>query len=142
MYHKKNKILVVGGAGYIGSHVVKALRDAGKNPVVLDNLSIGLRQNLLPGIPFILADILEHEKLPDIMEGIESIIHLAAKKASGESMINPGKYAENNLSGTINLLNSASHAKIKNFVFSSSAAVYGEPKYLPCLLYTSDAADE
>ena len=131
MYSEKQKILVVGGAGYIGSHVVKALRDAGESPVVFDNMSSGLRENLLPGIPFVLGDILEPEQLKSAMVGVDSIIHLAALKAAGESMIEPEKYAENNLCGTINLLNAATTANVKNFVFSSSAAVYGEPQYLP-----------
>ncbi len=125
------KILVTGGAGYVGSHVVKALRDAGESPVVFDNLSTGLRENLLPGIPFILGDTLSIEHLKQTMTGVDSIIHMAAHKAAGESMTDPGKYAINNLTGTINLLNAAAEAKIKYFVFSSSAAVYGEPKYLP-----------
>jgi len=127
----KQKILVVGGAGYIGSHVVKVLRDAGKSPVVFDNLSSGLRENLLPGIPFIFGDLLFPEQLMSAMDGVDSIIHMAALKAAGESMTEPEKYAENNISGTINLLNAATAAKVKNFVFSSSAAVYGEPQYLP-----------
>ena len=125
------KILVTGGAGYVGSHVVKALRDAGKSPVVFDNLSTGLRENLLPDISFILGDTLSAEQLKEAMSGVDSIIHMAAHKAAGESMTDPGKYAMNNLTGTINLLNAAAEAKIKYFVFSSSAAVYGEPEYLP-----------
>ena len=102
MNSEKQKILVVGGAGYIGSHVVKALRDAGESPVVFDNMSSGLRENLLPGIPFVLGDILEPEQLKSTMVGMDSIIHLAALKAAGESMIELEKYAENNLSGTVN----------------------------------------
>jgi len=130
--NSENKIvLVVGGAGYIGSHVVKALRDDGKLPVVFDNMSSGLRENLLPGIPFINGDTLFPEQLASAMKGVDSIIHMAALKAAGESMTEPEKYAENNISGTINLLNAAMAAKVKYFVFSSSAAVYGEPQYLP-----------
>jgi len=131
MSSETQKILVVGGAGYIGSHVVKTLRDAGKFPVVFDNMSCGLRENLLPGIPFILGDTLKPEQLKAAMKGVDSIIHMAALKAAGESMTEPEKYAENNISGTINLLNAATAAKVKYFVFSSSAAVYGEPQYLP-----------
>ena len=131
MSTEKQKILVVGGAGYIGSHVVKVLRDAGKSPIVFDNLSTGLRENLLSGIHFIFGDLLIPEQLKSAMEGVDSVIHLAALKAAGESMIEPEKYAENNLCGTINLLNAATAANVKNFVFSSSAAVYGEPQYLP-----------
>ncbi len=91
MNSEKQKILVVGGAGYIGSHVVKALRDAGEFPVVFDNMSSGLQENLLPGIPFILGDILEPEQLKSAMVGVDSIIHLAALKAAGESMVEPEK---------------------------------------------------
>ena len=131
MDSEKKIVLVVGGAGYIGSHVVKALRNAGKSPVVFDNLSSGLRENLLPRIPFILGDTLKPEQLEPAMKGVGSIIHMAALKAAGESMVKPEKYAENNISGTINLLNAATAAKVKYFVFSSSAAVYGEPQYLP-----------
>ena len=131
MSSEEQKVLVVGGAGYIGSHVVKALRDAGKSPVVFDNLSSGLRGNLLPEIPLILGDTLFPEQLKPAMSGVDSIIHMAALKAAGESMTEPEKYAKNNISGTINLLNAATAAKVKYFVFSSSAAVYGEPQYLP-----------
>ena len=128
---KNKNILVVGGAGYIGCHVVKALRDEGRSPVVFDNLSSGLKQNLLPEIPFIFGDILFPEQLKKAMKNVDSIVHLAAFKSSEESMNQPEIYAENNISGTINLLNAAVEAKIKNFVFSSSASVYGEPQYLP-----------
>ena len=131
MSSEEQKVLVVGGAGYIGSHVVKALRDAGKSPVVFDNLSSGLRENLLPEIPLILGDTLYPEQLKPAMSGVDSIIHMAALKAAGESMTEPEKYAKNNISGTVNLLNAATAAKVKYFVFSSSAAVYGEPQYLP-----------
>lgn len=131
MSSEKRKVLVVGGAGYIGSHVVKALRDTGKSPVVFDNLSSGLRENLLSEIPFIFGDTLFPEQLKSAMNGVDSIIHMAALKATGESMTEPEKYAKNNISGTVNLLNAATAAKVKFFVFSSSAAVYGEPQYLP-----------
>ena len=94
-------------------------------------MSSGLQENLLPGIPFIKGDTQFPEQLASAMKGVDSIIHMAALKAAGESMTEPEKYAENNISGTINLLNAATAAKVKFFVFSSSAAVYGEPQYLP-----------
>ena len=124
-------ILVVGGAGYIGSHVVKALRNAGRQPVVFDNLSTGLRENLFPEIPFIHGDLLIPEQVRDAMRGIRSVIHLAALKAAGDSMLEPERYALHNLNGTVNLLHAAGTAGVRHFVFSSSAAVYGEPQYLP-----------
>ena len=124
-------ILVVGGAGYIGSHVVKALRDAGRQPVVFDNLSTGLRENLFPEIPFIHGDLLIPEQICTAMRGIRSVIHLAALKAAGDSMLEPERYALHNLNGTVNLLHAAGTAGVRHFVFSSSAAVYGEPQYLP-----------
>ena len=124
-------ILVVGGAGYIGSHVVKALRDAGRQPVVFDNLSTGLRGNLFPEIPFIHGDLLIPEQVRAAMRGIRSVIHLAALKAAGGSMLEPERYALHNLNGTVNLLHAAGTAGVRHFVFSSSAAVYGEPQYLP-----------
>ena len=124
-------ILVVGGAGYIGSHVVKALRDAGRQPVVFDNLSTGLRENLFPEIPFIHGDLLIPEQVRAAIRGIRSVIHLAALKAAGDSMLEPERYAHHNLNGTVNLLHAAGTAGVRHFVFSSSAAVYGEPQYLP-----------
>ena len=124
-------ILVVGGAGYIGSHVVKALRDAGRQPVVFDNLSTGLRENLFPEIPFIHGDLLIPEQVRVAMRGIRSVVHLAALKAAGDSMLEPERYALHNLNGTVNLLHAAGTAGVRHFVFSSSAAVYGEPQYLP-----------
>ena len=124
-------ILVVGGAGYIGSHVVKALRGAGRQPVVFDNLSTGLRENLFPEIPFIHGDLLIPEQVRTAMRGIRSVIHLAALKAAGDSMLEPERYAHHNLNGTVNLLHAAGTAGVRHFVFSSSAAVYGEPQYLP-----------
>ncbi len=124
-------ILVVGGAGYIGSHVVKALRDAGRQPVVFDNLSTGLRENLLPEIPFIHGDLLIPEQVRAAMRGIRSVVHLAALKAAGDSMLEPERYALHNLNGTVNLLHAAVTEGVRHFVFSSSAAVYGEPQYLP-----------
>ena len=124
-------ILVVGGAGYIGSHVVKALRNAGRQPIVFDNLSTGLRENLFPEIPFIHGDLLIPEQVRDAMRGIRSVVHLAALKAAGDSMLEPESYALHNLNGTVNLLHAAGTAGVSHFVFSSSAAVYGEPQYLP-----------
>lgn len=126
------KILVAGGAGYIGSHVQKQLLDEGFKVIVFDDLSSGDAVNILPGAEFVLANILDKDKLNNVLKnGIDAVIHLAAKKAVGESMINPSLYAENNLIGSINILNAMVENHVKYIVFSSSAAVYGMPRYCP-----------
>ncbi len=126
------KILVIGGAGYIGSHVCREFLDAGHEIVVFDNLSSGRKENLFEEERFIQGDILNTGELHSCAKkGFDALIHLAAFKAAGESMVNPGKYAVNNISGTINILNAAVSAGIPRIVFSSSAAVYGEPVYVP-----------
>jgi UDP-glucose 4-epimerase len=126
------KILVIGGAGYIGSHVARLFTDRGHCVDVADNLSSGTRQNLFPECGFFEGDILDYPWLLSIVNGgYDAIVHLAAAKAAGESMLVPEKYSTQNIVGTINILNAAVAAGIKYLVFSSSAAVYGEPKYLP-----------
>ena len=126
------KILVIGGAGYIGSHVTREFLDLGHSVTVFDNLSSGRKENLFKDANFIKGDILNIKDLKKGMsKGFDALVHLAAFKAAGESMINPEKYSVNNITGTINILNQAAESGIKNFVFSSSAATYGEPKYVP-----------
>jgi UDP-glucose 4-epimerase len=126
------KILVVGGAGYIGSHVARAFLDKKYDVTVFDNLSSGCRENLFKEAVFIDGDILDEHALSGAMtRGFDGFVHLAAFKAAGESMITPEKFAVNNISGTITLLNAAAAHKIPYCVFSSSAGVYGEPRYLP-----------
>jgi UDP-glucose 4-epimerase len=133
-------VLIIGGAGYIGSHVARELLDQGHSVTVYDNLSSGLRENLFPGAAFIHGDIHDYTGLARAMRGnskvegrggFQALVHLAASKAAGESMIKPEKYSLNNINGTINILNAAAETGIGNIVFSSSAAVYGEPEYLP-----------
>jgi UDP-glucose 4-epimerase len=134
-------ILVIGGAGYIGSHVVREFLDQGRRVTVYDNLSSGLRENLFPEAAFIHGDIHDYPALagamrggpnsPDGTGGFDALVHLAASKAAGESMLKPEKYSRNNIAGTINIINAAVEAGIGNIIFSSSAAVYGEPEYLP-----------
>ena len=112
------KILVVGGAGYIGSHVNRALLDRGFKTTVFDNLSTGSKVNLMSESEFIHGDLLDYEEITKALsEDFDAIIHLAAFKAAGESMLAPEKYARNNLIGTINLLNAASAAGIKKIIF-------------------------
>ncbi len=121
------KVLVVGGAGYIGSHVAKALMQSGHSVTVFDNLSSGQKINLFPQNAFIEGDILDYQALRQAMTGHDAVVHLAAKKAVGESMENPMLYSVNNISGSINILNAMVEIGAKYLVFSSSAAVYGMP---------------
>lgn len=126
------KILAIGGAGYIGSHVVRALQDKGHFVAVYDNLSSGSKENLSPNTPLIVGDILNYPQLIETLkESYDALIHFAALKAANESMVKPEKYSVNNITGTINILNAMSESGTKYLVFSSTAAVYGEPKYLP-----------
>lgn len=125
-------ILVIGGAGYIGSHVVKALLANKMKVTIFDNMSTGQKINLFSKAGFIKGDILNYNEILDAMkQDVDAVILLAGKKAVGESMENPEKYALNNISGTINVLNAMSECAVKKLVFSSSAAVYGSPEYLP-----------
>ena len=122
------KVLVVGGAGYIGSHVVKALMLKGHEVTVYDNLSTGQEINLFKQNRFVRGDILDYPALVDAMRGQDAVVHLAAKKAVGESMENPMLYSVNNISGSLNILNAMVECGAKYIVFSSSAAVYGMPE--------------
>ncbi|MDR0402811.1 MAG: UDP-glucose 4-epimerase GalE [Treponema sp.] len=127
-------ILVIGGAGYIGSHVTRELLDRGHKVTVFDNLSSGLRENLFPEAVFVHGDTLRYEQLVAAMRsggGMDGAVYLAAFKAVGESMLKPEKYSVNNIIAAINLLNAACETGLRYIIFSSSAAVYGEPAYLP-----------
>lgn len=127
------RIAAFGGAGYIGSHTVRELLDNGHQVAVFDNLSSGLRQNLQPEASFTHGDILQYAQVLAFLEEFkpEGVVHLAAFKAAGESMTHPEKYSTNNISGSLNLLNACAATGVKYFVFSSTAATYGAPKYLP-----------
>lgn len=124
--------LVTGGAGYIGSHVVHHLIEEGHKVTVLDNLSLGRRENLPPEAQLIVGDILNDADLQKAFaQPVDVVFHFAAWKAAGESMTNPQKYGHNNICGSLSLLNACVKFGVTNFVFSSSAAVYGDPAYLP-----------
>ena len=125
------KVLVTGGAGYIGSHVVLALCEEGNNVVVLDDLSTGNREAVDKRALFIQGSTLNDDDLSKGLNDVDAVIHLAAFKAAGESMIHPEKYSHNNITGTITLLNAMVKQGVNKFIFSSTAAVYGYPKYLP-----------
>lgn len=126
-------VMVFGGAGYIGSHVVKALLKAGHAVTVFDNFSSGREENLFCDAVFIKGDILNQFEIADAFQTAEfdAAVHLAAFKAAGESMVKPEKYSVNNITGTINILNAMCDADVDKLVFSSSAAVFGEPERLP-----------
>jgi len=126
-------VLVVGGAGYIGSHVALEFLDRGHQVTVFDNLSSGTKDNLFENAKFVLGDICNPDDLNRLFasEKFDGVIHLAAMKAVGLSMTKPQIYSTNNISGTLNLLNAMCEAKVSNFVFSSSASIFGEPQYLP-----------
>ena len=125
-------VLVTGGAGYVGSHVCKALKRAGHVPITYDNLTTGY-ESLVQYGPFVKGDIADYNNvLQSITEyKIEAIIHLAALSIVGESTRDPGSYYKNNVSGSLTLIEAAVAGKVKAFVFSSSAAVYGLPLSIP-----------
>lgn len=135
------KILVTGGTGYIGSHTVVELIEAGNEPIIVDNLS-NSNINVLDGIkgitgkqvPFYQVDVTDLDALKKVFnenKGINGIIHFAASKAVGESVKEPLKYYENNLVGLMNILKCMKEFKVGSLVFSSSCTVYGQPDILP-----------
>ena len=120
-----SKVLVTGGAGYIGAHVAAELLKAGYSVRIYDDFSNGLHKRVDGSFRDIVeGDILDREKLIQAMHGVDAVIHLAAKKAVEESVKNPLKYYENNVGGTLNLLAAMTLKGVKKIVFSSSAAVY------------------
>ncbi|MGK0289649.1 MAG: UDP-glucose 4-epimerase, partial [bacterium] len=127
-----NQILVIGGAGYIGSHVVLEFLSKGYQVTVLDNLSSGREENLFPNVEFIHGDIQDRNLLTKVFQTYyDGVVHLAALKAAGESMFIPETYSHQNITGTLNILEAMVQSKTRNFIFSSTAAVYGPPQYLP-----------
>jgi UDP-glucose 4-epimerase len=129
---KNKKILVVGGAGYIGSHMVKDLLDKNYDVITLDDLSTGHRE-LLPGGEFIEGRLGDRVLLDNLFSThkISAVMHFAAFSLVGESMEKPLKYYRNNISATAELLDSMIRYSVKRFIFSSTAAVYGEPVDIP-----------
>ena len=127
------RILVTGGAGYIGSVVSEELLRDGHDVVVYDNLYKGHLGAVVEGVPFIQADLLEGNILRNALKNyqIEAVIHLAADSLVGESVHNPSKYFHNNFVASLELLDAMKECEIKKIVFSSTAAVYGEPQKQP-----------
>lgn len=131
-------ILVLGGAGYIGSHTVYELIDAGRDVVIVDNLQTGFKEAVHPKARFYQVDIRDRKALDEVLEkeSIDGVIHFAASSQVGESMTDPLKYYDNNLHGTMVLLQSMVAHNVNKIVFSSTAATYGEPERVP--IFESD----
>ena len=126
-------VLVIGGAGYIGSHCVRQLANAGHHPVVLDNLSYGHRQAVAGNVTFYFGDLGDRKLVADILrkESIELVMHFAAFAYVGESVTEPLKYYENNSAKPVQLLLAMKDAGVRKFVFSSTCATFGIPKEMP-----------
>ena len=124
------KVLVTGGAGYIGSHTVRQLRHLGFDVMIFDNFSTGHR-GFTAGCPTVEGDIRSYEMIRSSLDGVDSVIHFAAHAYVGESVTNPRIYYDNNMSGGLVLMNAAIDAGVRNFIFSSSCATYGIPDQMP-----------
>jgi UDP-glucose 4-epimerase len=128
----ESAVLVTGGAGYIGSHTVRALRNAGRDVVVLDTLELG-RADAVVDAPLVVGDITDHDLVVRTCEeyGVTSVVHFAAYKSVGESMVDPAKYWRNNVAGSVELIEACLEAGVRDIVFSSSCSVYGTPDAVP-----------
>jgi UDP-glucose-4-epimerase GalE len=131
-------VLVTGGAGYIGSHTVRALREAGRDVVVLDSLELGRREAVIDS-PLVVGNITDQDLVSATCNehGVTQVVHFAAYKSVGESMGKPDKYWRNNVAGTVELVEAMLAADVHDIVFSSSCSVYGNPAVVPV---TEDAA--
>lgn len=127
------RILVTGGAGYIGSHFVRMLSKGNHEVVVIDNLSRGHKESVPSGVSFEFVDILDAEKISDVIKKYspDAIVHFAAFAYVGESVEHPEIYYQNNVIGSYNLIRAAAEKKVKYFVFSSTCSVYGNPDKVP-----------
>jgi len=126
------KLLVTGGAGYIGSIVAHQLVEAGHETVVLDNLSKGYERSIPEGAKFVKGDLLDARRLRGVLgEDFDGILHFAALSLVGESVEQPERYYRINVCGTLEVLEAMREADVKRLVFSSTAAVYGEPEEVP-----------
>lgn len=125
------KIVVTGGAGFIGSHVNKLLLDKGHQVTVVDNLFSGQKDLVDPRANFIQADLLDQAKLESILPGTDAVIHMASFIEVGESLKKPVEFVQNNVLGTVKLLEAMRKTAVKKIIFSSSACVYGNPEKLP-----------
>ncbi|MCY1708481.1 UDP-glucose 4-epimerase GalE [Pannonibacter sp. SL95] len=126
-------VLITGGAGYIGSHMVQCLLDAGETPLVVDNLVTGFDWLVPEGVPFIQADVGDVARMEQILKehAVEAVIHFAGSVVLPESVSNPLKYYRNNTAVSRNVIEACVNAGVDKFIFSSTAAVYGDPDEVP-----------
>jgi UDP-glucose-4-epimerase GalE len=131
-------VLVTGGAGYIGSHTVRALREAGRDVVVLDSLELG-RADAVVDAPLVVGNITDRDLVVSTCEeyGVSQLVHFAAYKSVGESMVTPAKYWRNNVAGSVELIEACLAAGVRDVVFSSSCSVYGTPATVPVVEHES-----
>lgn len=125
------KVLVTGGAGFIGSHVTRMLLDAGHTVTILDNFSHGYRENVDKRAKLVIGDIADPQKAKTALKEIDAVIHMAGLIVVPESVEDPAKYCQNNVLGTVKFLNTMKEAGVKKIIYSSSACVYGTPDKLP-----------
>ncbi|HEX2883790.1 MAG TPA: UDP-glucose 4-epimerase GalE [Candidatus Limnocylindria bacterium] len=126
------KILVVGGAGYVGSTSVERFVEAGHEVIVYDDLSTGHAAAVPEGIRFEVGDIADEQRLTSVLsDGVDAVLHCAARSTVAESMRDPGLYYHTNVAGGVSLLEAMKHAGVTRLVYSSTAAVYGEPRRVP-----------
>src|SRR5262245_59777952 len=123
-------VLVVGGAGYIGSHAAHTLRRKGYDVIIYDNLSTGHKE-LAEGFELVVGDIADSAKLSKVLSRCDSVMHFAAHAYVGESVENPRKYYQNNVTAALSLLNAVVESRVRKFIFSSTCAVYGNPAKVP-----------
>jgi len=123
-------VLVIGGAGYIGSHVAHVLKRGGYEAILYDNLSTG-HESLARGFELIVGDIADSVKLAPVLRRVDAVMHFAALAYVGESVVNPRKYFQNNVVAGIALLNAVIDSKVRKFIFSSTCATYGTPGRMP-----------
>src|SRR5438105_3432790 len=123
-------VLVVGGAGYIGSHTAHVLRRKGYDVIIYDNLSTGFKQ-LAEGFELIVGDFADQARIASVLRRCDAVMFFAANASVGESVENPRKYFHNNVTSAVSLLDCVMDSRVRKFIFSSTAAVYGNPTESP-----------